>query len=244
MSDAAEPTGPWWERLGSAALVASVWSAFAALSAALRVASDGDVPMSSAWPFCAALAVLPMLAAIAVLRVARAGLRALGGEDGFARIVAAAAWLVVMTGALDRLGALMRSKTHHHALAGATFALVALVLGVGLALLAARFRSALGSRNRQRIAAACVAFVAALVVRDLARGLSSVDPLTHAWLVDLAAFSVTAFFGALTPPLTKWPARLGPLVLVALLIVGWRASANQELAPRLREHAPLFAGMR
>ena len=235
---------PWWERAGSSALIAAVWSGFAALSAALRVSSDGDVSAWAAWSFCTACTIPFMLGVIALLRSARTGARAIGGDDGAAKAIAFAAWVLLMTGALARFGAVLREKTHHHALAGATFALGALVLGVVLGLLAARVVGWIGSPTSKRIAVGVLAVLALLVARQIGRGVATMDPLTRAWVVDVMIASICACFGALTPSVTRWPARLGWLVFGALLVAGWRSSSSRELPPRLREHAPLYAVFR
>ncbi len=233
-----------WLPAGSALLCACVWAGFSALPASIRVATDGDVGVLTAWSFCAAIVVVPMLVAIAVLRGAHGGMCAFGGDGWQSRAIALSAWVVAMAGTLARLGAIMRAKTHHHALAGATFALVALGLGVAVALLCVRLSALLTTRTRRLVALACVAFAGLLVARELSAGLGSSDPLTRAWLIDLAAFGLSALFGALTPPLRSWPARLGPIALVVFIALGVHALGASELAPRLTEHAPLFASAR
>jgi hypothetical protein len=244
LSELTEERAPLWERAGSAALVATVWSGLGALPAAMRVASDGDVSAFAAWSFCAACLAPFMLLTIALLRSARAGARAIGGDTATAKAIAFTAWLVVMTGVLARFGALLRDKTHHHALAGATFAIGALVFGVITAMLAARLVGWLASQTSKRIAIVALLLLALLVARSLGRGLATMDPLTRAWLIDATIALVCAFFGAITPSVRRWVARLGWLALVALFVLGWRFSTSRELAPRLAEHAPVYALVR
>jgi len=245
LSEPADPRAPWWERGGSAALIAAVWSGLAALSSARRAASDGDVSAFVAWSFCAASIAPFMVVSISLLRSARSGATALGGDDLGSKAIGFAAWLAVMTGALARFGAVLRERTHHHALAGATFALGALVLGAIAGMLAARLVGWVSaSPTHKRVALVFVSVLALLVVRELARGLGALDPLTRAWVVDVTIASLCAVFGALTPSLTKLPARLGWLALAALLVAGWRGATVRELGPRLSEHAPLYGAIR
>lgn len=186
-----------------------------------------------------------MLVSIALLRSARSGAKALGGDDLGGKLIGVAAWLLVMTGALARFGTVLREKTHHHALASATFSLGALVLGVIAGLLATRLVLWVSaSQANKRVAGAIVAIGALLVFRELAHGLVALDPLTRAWVVDVTISSICAVFGALTPAVTKLPARLGWLALAALLVAGWAGSSARELGPRLSEHAPLQGAIR
>src|SRR5688572_22620589 len=134
--DAREQEAPLFIRFGTAAGLAVVASAVAAVPAALRVSStlpDGP-SMPRVLVAIAGAFLVPMIAAIAIMRGARVGLRAFGGPEATARGMGLVAWLVVGFFVLAAFGAALRATTHHHPLAGVTFAIGGGLAALGLSL--------------------------------------------------------------------------------------------------------------
>jgi hypothetical protein len=130
---------PLVTRFGTAVGASACGAAIATVPAGLRIAASPPACGAlSVWIVLVAVTFLPMLLAVVVLRSARVGLRAFGGPLAPARFGAFAVWLVLDVFALGLLGALLRSTTHHHALAAVTFALVALATSVLIALVSVR----------------------------------------------------------------------------------------------------------
>lgn len=116
----------------------------ASVPAEMRMGDGGSTSRAlDQWLALAALALPIGILAVGVLRRARVGLRILAG--GHATVLAACAvwWAVVEVGVLSALGALLRAKTHHHGLAGVTFAILGLASAFLVTLLAARAGRAL-----------------------------------------------------------------------------------------------------
>ena len=113
----------------------------------------------------AAAALAPMVAAVVILRGAREGLRAFGGKGGELRAYGVGLWSASLLVLLSFFGSSLRSTTHHHALAGVTFAFGAVVFAVGSAL-------------------ACVRVIAIL------QGLS--EEKRGAWVIALGLFAIAA----------------------------------------------------
>jgi len=202
-----------------------------------------------AWLVLAALYLGPMIASVVVLRAARAGLRAFGGEGADARLTAAllatsgfAVYVVI-------LGAVLRATTHHHALAGATFALIAAAGGATIAGFSARAAAAVferGPRLRSALLVLAVALGAlALAVLAVALGRAppaSGAPAAAALLVDGLAYLLAALFasrGAFAA--RRGFAALGPPLAGALLVAGFSALRAPALAAAVGSGAPLTA---
>src|SRR5262249_28059717 len=101
------------------------------LPAELRLGDGGSTFRAlQQWLALAALLTPTGIAAVAVLRRARVGLKIVAGER--ATLVAAGLlwWAVLELGILSAFGAVLRAKTHHHGLAGVTFAIFALISGL------------------------------------------------------------------------------------------------------------------
>jgi hypothetical protein len=195
------------------------------------------------WLALAASALLPMTALVLVLGSAR---RALGTFDGTTvrgRRAAALVWALASVDALVVWGAFLRSHTHHHALAGTTFALVALGIVGALALLTRRFAQiadawrpavqraaysgAILALGVCLLALAARAFVAASAASDAA-----VDILT------CGAMAVVASRAATTPATS----RIG-LPLAALLLALGAVALHADSFPEdtVLARAPLVA---
>jgi hypothetical protein len=141
----AEASAPFLVRAGSAVGLAALASCVGVVPATLRLAPrlGGAGSVVTTWIALAAAVFVPMLLAVIVLRGAWAGLRAFAGPAGPARTFGFIAWTAVVFVALVAFGTVLRATTHHHPLAGATFAVTGVILGGGLALFATRLVRAL-----------------------------------------------------------------------------------------------------
>ena len=204
--------------------------------------------------FCPLLALL-----VASARVVRRTMRTYAPSAGVPLVVGAALWALAALPATAVLGAMLKANTHHRALAGATFAALALVVQVGSALVAWRMTSLVLPRVRRAStratvtlilgAAALVLFVVTLAGAALADGAgppASSAARVPALLVDGAlALGVAAFAGFVDVPSdrsheARW---MGGGALVFIVSVGvalaWR---NPSIARDVPSRAPL-AGM-
>ena len=118
--------------------------------------------------FCPLLALL-----VASARVVRRTMRTYAPSAGVPLVVGAALWALAALPATAVLGAMLKANTHHRALAGATFAALALVVQVGSALVAWRMTSLVLPRVRRASTRATVTLIlgAAALVLFVVRGL-------------------------------------------------------------------------
>jgi hypothetical protein len=230
--------------LGAGALV----SLAASVPAATRIAreADGRFGVTGVWLALAATLLVPMTVGVGVLRGARRGVAAFGGEGGTARALGFLVWVLATTLALLFFGAALRATTHHHALAGATFAFVGLVLAAGLAAAAARV---VGITARwgplpQRVVLAALALVLFVAFLFFCTKVSHTSPGAGAvaLLVDVLACFIAA--GLSSGPVlgTARPfAAIGPVAAAVVLVLGiscFRASPKLPAVARAR--APLL----
>jgi hypothetical protein len=212
------------------------------------VASEGTVRV---WVALAAAALGPMVAAIIVLRGAREGLRAFGGPGSALRAFGVALWLASLLVGLSLFGSVLRSTTHHHALAGVTFAFGAVALATASGVVCARVISILrdAPEGLRRLLALALGFTACAAVAWVGLGFiraasSSDDPSSAAagTVVDVLAFALAALFGARRSFMARRPLALfGPPVAVVLLAVGASALGDAPLRDAIGERAPAFA---
>ena len=245
-------SGSFLLRFGTGVGAGVVAASLAVVPAAMRV-SAATVGASGArvWLSCVALALLPMLVSVWILRRARVGLRSFGRADTSARSVALAAWLLASFVFLSAFGSVLRATTHHHALAGVTFAIVGLVVVVVLAVLSARFADLLASRKertrRVLVIATGVVLMLVLVVVGMrfARAFSAPLPEPSnagALFVDVFAFGIAALFAS-RPSFAgrRALAIAGVPVAVAVFAAGLLTlHGSTELAASVSEHAPLL----
>jgi hypothetical protein len=139
-----EPHVPRVLRAGAAIGAGALASLVASVPAALRVASapEAHLGLAGTWLALAASSLVPCVVAVALFGGARRGLASFGGDGATRRALGFCAWLFASVDAMIALGAILRATTHHHALAGATFALVALGAIVLLAAIARRLVAA------------------------------------------------------------------------------------------------------
>ncbi|MEO8801224.1 MAG: hypothetical protein ABI551_25250 [Polyangiaceae bacterium] len=242
----AQPVSPVL-RFGSLVGAALVSALLASVPAALRM---DDTP--GAWPSLAALELIPLALAIFVFRHARVGLKAYAGERAQERSLTVALWLSATVVVFSLLGAVLRATTHHHALAGVTFATVAIVASAALIPASIRIVAiALGWLQKGRRARLVVAFIVlatifGLVVLRLVHAIpaeSTLSPKASSDVVDLFAFAFVAILAS-GPEMTsrRMLALIGPPAAVALLAVGLpRLLSSPTLAAGIVERGPLFS---
>ena len=238
-------------RFGTTFAVGALGAAVAAIPAAIRVGARA-VPAcatSSAWLVLAGAGMCPMLIAIVLFRGARVGLKAFGGEGRGTRLAAFVLWACLELCALVVLGAVLRATTHHHALAGVTFALVSLAAAIGLAVVAMRVAamiSALPAAPRRvalGVGGVVIAMAGALVVRRWGLDPSAGMGITGATIVDLLAFFIVATFAS-RPEFVerRFLALLGPPAAATLVVLSVSAiRACPQIADAARGHAPVYS---
>lgn len=225
-------------------------AAVAAIPAAIRVAA-GAVPACSpynAWLMLTVAGVVPMVIAIVLLRGARVGLKAFGGPGKWTRFSGFVLWAFLEVVSLVCLGALLRAKTHHHALAGATFALVSLAGSVGLALVITRIAgivSALPESPRRLVVgggAVLLALAGAAIVRRFGVDVAGSGG-TGATIVDMLAFFIVATFASRPEFVERRAlALLGPPAAATVLVLGASAfRACPQVLDATKGHAPLYS---
>jgi hypothetical protein len=235
--------------IGAGVVAASLASIPAALRVAPAVPSEGLVDV---WLALVACALLPAIAGVAVLRAAREGLRAFGGPGASARALGFVVWATATFGAMAVLGALLRATTHHHGLAGVTFAIFALAAAIALALVVRRFvtmADGAGPGVRSLLAGIAVGVIGvtlALTGVGLARAAPSKSPLppsTGALFVDLLALAIaTGFLSRATFARGHVLALLGLPFAAGMFTLGLSfLHRSAILATAIAESAPAFA---
>lgn len=217
------------------------------IPAELRIGDGGSVVRAfEQWLALAALATPLAILMVAVLRRAREGLQLVAGERGPLYAAAALWWAVLELGVLSVFGAVLRAKTHHHGLAGVTFAMLALASGLAVGLLALKgIRMMVRLPASQHVAALGIVAVTSFVVITLV-GLrtSRAEGLhTAAALVDVLALLVASVIAS-TKQVSRWrPLALGGLPLaVAILLLGLATVKSEpDLNAVLGEGAPVQA---
>jgi hypothetical protein len=239
-------------RFGTAVGLAAVAALACASPAWVRVehslpGSDGSARV---WLALASAALGPMLVSVIVLRAARDGLKAFGGPGARLRAFGAALWIGSLLVSLSLFGSLLRATTHHHALAGVTFAFGAVALAVSSAVVCVRIVAILQGASE----AVQTAMVAALSVATLAAlawvalgfaAAASRDPASAAaaaTVVDIFAFALSAVLAArLSLSSRRTIALVGPPVAVVIAAVGISTLRESPVRDAIRDHAPAFS---
>lgn len=251
---AAEDGGSSVVRFGTAVGLGAAAALVCALPATLRVASVADAGASAprAWVALAAAALGPMVAAVVVLRGAREGLRAFAGPGAGLRAFGVGLWIASLIVTFTFFGGVLRAHTHHHGLAGVTFAFGALGLAIGSGLACARIVSLaraapdFARRGLVLILGAAAVLALGFVGLRFVRG-ASVDAASYGaagTVVDVLAFALTAFFAS-RPSLAgrRAIALLGPPIAVVVAAVGvatWREPPVREaIGVRAPAYAPV-----
>lgn len=242
-----EAAAPFVTRFGTVVGGGVLAAVASSLPAELRMGDGGSILRAvEQWLALAAILTPLSIVVVAVFRRGRTGLRMLVGDRAPLFAAAALWWAVLELGVLSMFGAALRARTHHHGLAGVTFALVALVSGIVVALLAVRGVRMLvklppgGHRVALMVAAAAAFMVVALVgVRtSRAAGLH-----TAGALVDGVALLVSAAIAS-SRAMARWrPLAVGGVpIAAAILLLGFACvRAEPDLKELLAEGAPLQA---
>jgi len=240
-------------RFGTSVGLGAVAALAAAIPATMRIApvvGDG-VGAARVWLALAAATLVPMLAAVAVLRGAREGLRAFAGPGAGLRALGASLWIASLGVGLTFFGTVLRAETHQHALAGVTFAFGALAFSVASAVVCARLVAI--ARAAPVLGRRAIVFVAgtAAVLALAYVGMRFLHAASHdaasygaaGTVVDALAFALAAFFAshrALRGRLMF--ALIGPPVAVVVVALGVRTLRGvPPLRDAIGESAPAFA---
>ena len=244
-------------RFGGTVSVAMFAALLASMPATLRMHAGG-VDLVSAWLTLGGLAIAPMLLLIPLARLAREGLRGVSQQSGESRALERTAAAMVFAGTwlwfLSALGAQLREKTHNRALGAVTFAIVAAISLVAIALVARRLAVILTALRDERRALGTAAALAAIVLSAailalrVARGAPELGDDARAMLVDGFAFALAlAFFARKTFEERVIFPRLGPPAAVCILVVamhtlGTSATALRSLEPLCPLHFAILSG--
>jgi len=245
--EAEDASAPRLVRFGTIVGGGVVAAIAASLPAELRIGDGGSVFRAlEQWLALSALITPLGITVVAVFRRARVGLRLLAGDRVPLLVAAALWWAVLELGVLAVFGAVLRAKTHHHGLAGVTFAIVALVTGVVIALLAVRGARMLdrlprASHRGALVVAAGAAFLAIVLVgfrTSRAEGLHTAAALVDTLALGMAAsIASTRSFGRMRPL-----ALLGvPLAALILFLGFMMVLAEPNLSSLLANGAPVHA---
>lgn len=239
-------------RFGTAVGLGAVAALISVLPATMRVASAAGEPAGTArvWLALASAALGPMVASVVVLRGAREGLRAFGGPGAGLRAFGVGLWLASLVVAFTVFGRMLRANTHHHGLAGVTFAFGALAVAVASALVCARIvalaRTAPDFARPALIAILGTAAALSLLYVGLrfVRG-GSQDAASYGaagTVVDVLAFSLAAFFASRRSLRGRRVIALaGPPVAVVVVALGLSTLRDAPLREAIGERAPAFA---
>ena len=244
---------PRWTRAGTAFLGGAGSALVATVPAALRVVEAGG--FFDRWTALAACTMLPATAMVFILRGARRGLASFSGPAVVARVAALLSWALSLLVFFTAFGTLLRQKTHHHALAGVTFAITALVASVVLALVWHRIAAFFAGRGSTTQRVALAAAAGSLLVFFLALGTSlargaaegKASPL-GACVVDLLAVTIASgLFSRPEITRSRWLAAAGPPLAIGVLALGLivvrRAEVNVESFAGAPAHLWMLAAM-
>lgn len=242
------PSEPQMTRVGVAVALVVPAAAVAVLPAALRLANAATVSLPQAWAALAGLVALPLVAIGFLGRRAARGWRAIGPDDAGLRLAAAGGWLA-WTGLLAvRVGAMLRAKTHHHALAAVTFAIAIAVLAAVLALVSRRILALLRDLDARRetlARALAVAWVAAPlfgIVLALRAAAPDLSPGARATIIDGAALFLGGVIASRTVEAAPRPIVFGgPFVVAALGALAVMTLHESPVRSALEAVAPLLA---
>jgi uncharacterized membrane protein (DUF485 family) len=177
---------------------------------------------------------------VLALRRARSGFLALGQKKDMVFLATLLAWVASTFVALVFLGAFLRARTHHHALAGVTFAITGLVLSLVLALvwtrLAAQIRRAPSPVQGAALIVLGIGLVGAIAWALHASSRTGGPPLLamqRLKLVDGFAFVMGALIASRRPFVNRRAlALLGPPLAAIALVLG---VSSMRACPSLRD---------
>ncbi len=247
----AEESGTFVVRFGSAVGLGALAALGAVLPAAIRVgpAVPDDVGTVRVWMALATAGLVPAVLAVVVLRGARVGLRSFAGPGMGLRVFGIGIWLASMLVMLSLFGRMLRATTHHHGLAGVTFAIGALFVAVGSGLVCARIvamaREAPDFARRGLMlmlggaAALALLFIGVRFVRGAGADAASYG--AAGTVVDVLAFALAALLASSRALAARRVlAILGPPVAVAVVALGIGTLRDAPVREAIGERAPAF----
>jgi hypothetical protein len=230
-------------RAGSVLSAGAIAAVLASAPAALRMASESQ-GAAVAWIGLAACLTVPASLAVLLLRGARAGMRAFASDDPALTAWCLACWAIASLLVLTVLGAVLRATTHHHGLAGVTFALVGLVV-LGAIAIALRRVAAIARASEPFARAAALGASLLLVALRVAKASEGamLPGDSGALLVDGLAFLIAVGLCS-RPELARvaWLAHAGiPLALGVVALGAALLTRDPALGAGIRTHAPLLS---
>ncbi len=221
-------------RFGSACAVAVAVAVAASLPATLRTVATGAGGITHTWLALAAAAAAPALLVVLLLRSARAGARGFNLSPGFALTLLL--WILSSYASLSLIGASLRANTHHHALAGVTFTIVAFVTLAILFLLARRVAHILATvfvRGTRFIVLGTALITVAILSVSIAR---NAHEHAHA-LLDGLGLLLFAALGSRPEFVRRRVAQAGPPLLAITLGLGvWALRSSPALRDLLSQN--------
>jgi hypothetical protein len=248
--DPAEPdedTASVVTRVGTVVGAGVIAALVASLPAMIRLGGAGSFGASlQQWAVLGALITPLGILGVGVLRRARVGMRMLAGPHLTVVWAALVWWCVLELGLLSVFGAVLRAKTHHHGLAGVTFAFFAVASGLVVALLAvrgARFLARFGVTAQRIALGLALAAAAAAVVLIGVRTSRSPDLPTARVLVDVLVLTgLSALGSARSIARLRLLALIGvPLAAIVLVLGLSTVRSRPPLAEAIGARAPLHA---
>lgn len=231
-----DPQASLVTRFGTAVGGGVIAAVVASLPATIRVGDDGSVARASTeWLALAATATPFAIAAVAILRRARVGAKILVGTRADAWIAGFFAWATFQMLFATAFGSLLRKHTHHHGLAGVTFAIAAAGFGLVLAVLVVRVMKALARLGRRvRRSAAIVAALATFIVLVVAavRTAHAEGLHTTAGIVDALAFVLACGAASSRVVARQKPLAIAGVPVAAIVVALGLASLNGDSALR------------
>ena len=239
-----ESTSPLF-RLGNGFGIAVVASVLCAIPATVRIAAiTVNLSWFKIWGSLAGSVLLPLLLLIAILRNAAHGWRALTRRHHRVRAGAFVWWGALLWFALSVVGAFLRKNTHHHALAGATFGVVGLILAVTIGVIVARTSFWFEDRTVivQRAFLWSAIAVAFFAVASTLRKLVMADENTALFLDALALLLTSAFAAQRAFSRIRALALAGPpLAALFVFIACTTHRAAPDFRATLSTSAPVYA---
>jgi hypothetical protein len=233
-------------KVGSAVGSGVIAAVVASLPATMRLGDAGSmVRAGTGWMALAALATPLAVLVVSILRRARAGAQLVAGDRVEVVASGVLAWITLQLLANSALAAFLRKHTHHHGLAGVTFAIGALFCGIGLALLVSRVMNKLAlipSPGMHRAALVVTGSMAFLVVVTAGVRTAPAEELhTAAGLVDAFALAIACGIASSRVFARQRPLAIAGVPTATIVLVLGLASlhGNATLRDALAKSAPI-----
>lgn len=234
-------------RLGDILGMAAIGALIAALPAARQLAHDG-IGFWQAWPATAVVGLAPLVAGRVAVRHASLAFSNASTDEKKQRLWIAGS-VGVTTALAATIGAILRERTHHHGLAGTTFAMAMAFVALGSVVVGYRVETLARacSEKRARLAAALRwswivlgSLAGAWVFARAARSSAS-DWAAGPVLRDVAMLMLAVAIAVLARPLRRVAVLIGPPLGLLMLVLGLRAwFVEPELCQKIREVAPVY----